>query len=242
MIRGFYTARTGLTAHQARLDTIANNMANVSTTGFKPMRTAFKDLVYQNLNRPTTEDTATVGHGVKVNKNDILMQLGAPNPTGRDLDFALIDANAFFALETPTGEIRYTRDGNFSLSNVDDTYYLVGANGDRVLNVDEEAFEVEIDENGRYTTINAEDLAVYSFPNPLALWSMEGTTFSPTAESGDGELIENPTIMPGYLENSAVEIASEMTSMIEANRAFSFNARMVQTADEVEQIVNTLRQ
>jgi flagellar basal-body rod protein FlgG len=241
MIRGFYTARTGLTAHQARLDTIANNMANVSTTGFKPMRTAFKDLIYQNLNRPEAEDTANVGHGVKMNKNDILMQQGAPTPTGRDLDFCLTEENAFFALETATGEIRYTRNGNFALANADDAFYLVGSNGDRVLNIDEEAFEVEMDENGQYT-VTAEDLAVYSFPNPLGLWSMEGTTFSPTPESGEGELLENPAMMSGYLENSAVEIAYEMTNMIEANRAFSFNARMVQTADEVEQIVNTLRQ
>jgi flagellar basal-body rod protein FlgG len=240
MIRGFYSARTGLVAHQERMNTIANNMANVSTTGFKPMRTAFKDLIYQNINRPEAESPANVGHGVKMNKNDILIQVGAPTPTGRELDFCIIEENAFFAVETPTGEIRYTRNGNFSLANVDDTYYLVGANGDRVLNADEEAFEVEMDENGQYT-INAEDLAVYSFPNPLGLWSLEGTTFSPTPESGDGELIENPQIMSGYLENSAVEIAYELTNMIEANRAFSFNARMVQTADEVEQVINSLR-
>jgi flagellar basal-body rod protein FlgG len=240
MIRGFYSARTGLTAHQERLNTIANNMANVNTEGFKPMRTAFKDLIYQNLNRPTAVNPAIVGHGVKVNKNDILMQQGAPNPTGRALDFCLTQDNAFFALETPSGEIRYTRNGSFALANIDDTFYLVGANGDRVLNADEEAFEVELDENGQYT-INPEDLAVYSFPNPLALWSMEGTTFSPTPESGEAELIENPAVMAGYLENSAVEISYEMTNMIEANRAFGFSARMVQTADEVEQIINTLR-
>lgn len=240
MIRGFYTARTGLVAHQERLNTVANNMANVNTSGFKPMRTVFKDLIYQNINRAEAENAAYVGHGVKVNKNDISMQQGAPTPTSRDLDFCIVEDNAFFGVQTAAGELRYSRSGSFSLSNEDDAWFLVNGNGEYILNPDGEPIEIEMDENMQYE-LNPEDIGVYSFPNPYGLWSMEGTTFYPTPESGEAVVVENAKVMSGYLENASVEIASEMVSMIEANRAFSFSARMVQTADEVEQIVNTLR-
>lgn len=241
MIRGFYSARSGLIYHQEHLNTIANNIANVSTVGFKAMRTSFKDLIYQNINRPEAESAANVGHGVKINKNDLLMRGASLVPTGRELDFAIIEENGFFAVQTPAGETLYARSGNFSLSNADDTYYLINGSGHRVLNVDGDEIEIEFDDDGQYV-LDPEEIGVFRFPNPYGLWATEGTHFAETPESGAAELIETPTLRQNYLEGSGVEIANEMTQMIEASRAFGFSARMLQTSDEVEQTVNSLRQ
>jgi flagellar basal-body rod protein FlgG len=233
-------------AHQERLNVIGNNLANVNTFGFKPMRTAFKDLIYQNINRPDAVSPADVGHGVKINKNDLIMTEGMLNPTQRDLDFALVEENAFFASVTPAGDIRYTRNGAFALSNEDDVYYLVTGNGDRVLDADGEEIEIEFDENGMYN-LDPNTLGVFRFPNPYGLWAMSGTTFVETPESGAPTLVDEegdllgPIMRRNYLENSAVEIAVEMTGMIEASKAFSFSAKMAMTADEIEQTVNSLR-
>ncbi|MCL2056395.1 MAG: flagellar hook-basal body protein [Oscillospiraceae bacterium] len=256
MIRGFYNARSGLIAHQDRLNVISNNIANVNTVGFKPMRTAFKDLIYQNLNRRTAENEVQTGHGVKVNKNDILISQGAPAYTGRELDLTLIGENNFFAVQTRGGEIRYTRSGNFSWNNDDGTWYLVNGNGERLLDSDWQVIEAQPDDNGKLPSFNGmgelmfpgsadveAEAGIFSFSNPFGLWSMEGTTFYPTPESGPALQVDpqDRSLVQAYLENSSVEIAHEMVSMIEAQRAFSFNSRMVQTADEVEQIVNSLR-
>ncbi|MDL2232211.1 flagellar hook-basal body protein [Ruminococcaceae bacterium OttesenSCG-928-L11] len=239
MIRGFYSARSGLIGHQDHINTIANNISNVSTVGFKPMRTAFKDLIYQNLNRPDAE-AANVGHGVKINKNDVMVFQGAPTPTGRSLDFALTEENAFFAVESMSGEIRYTRNGCFGMSNNDDTWYLINGSGEYVLDMDGERIEFEEDDDGNLT-FDVETLGVFSFANPYGLWNMEGTTFYPTPESGEAVAIEYPSVTQSALENSAVEIAKEMADLVEASKAFSFSAKMLQTADEIEQTVNSLR-
>lgn len=219
---------------------MANNLANVSTVGFKPMRTAFTDLMYQNLNRVRNENIAQTGHGTKINKNDILMNQGALTPTENPLDFAIIDDGGFFAVETETGDIRYTRAGNFSLSNSDDTYYLVNGNGDRVLDAEGEQIEVEFDEFNNMQ-FDPSVIGVYRFPNPWGLEAINGTAFLQTDVSGEAEAIESPTLKSGYTENSAVEIAQEMAQVIEASKAFSFSSKMVQVADEIEQTINQLR-
>lgn len=240
MIRGYYTARSGLLAHQEHLNTIANNMSNVNTVGFKPMRTAFTDLMYQNLNRANVENTTMLGHGTKINKNDIMMHQGALASTNRALDFALPDEGAFFAVQTASGDIRYTRAGNFSLSNSDDTYYLVDANGNRVLDADGEEIEVEFDDADNLD-FDPAVIGVYRFANAWGLQAAGGNSFIATAMSGEAESLESATIKAGFLENSAVEISDEMVNVIEASKAFSFSSRMVQVADEVEQIINSLR-
>lgn len=241
MIRGFYTARTGLKAHQEHMNTIANNMANVNTTGFKPMRTAFKDLIYQNLNREEVENEALVGHGVKINKNDVQMGPGALQPTSFALDYAILPENGFFALEDSQQNTFYTRAGDFKLSNEDDTYYLVTGNGDYVLDEDGSTIEIEFDEENQ--PIMDVNIGVYSFPNPYGLSLVGQNKFVATDISGEAESLEDPQylVKNGYVEGSAVEIAKEMADVIEASKAFSFSSRMVQVADEVEQTVNNLR-
>lgn len=240
MIRGFYTARSGLMAHQDHMSVMANNLANTNTFGFKPMRTAFTDLMYQNLNRVRNENVAQTGHGVKINKNDLMMNQGALQPTQSNLDFAIIDDGGFFAVETAEGDIHYSRAGNFSLSNVDDTFYLVNGNGDRVLDADGGQIEVEFDDNNNMI-FDPSVIGVYRFPNPWGLDAVNGNSFLQTDISGEAEAIEEPSLKQSYLEASAVEVANEMANVIESSKAFSFSSRMVQVADEIEQTVNSLR-
>lgn len=254
MIRGFYTARSGLMAHQDHMSVMANNLANTNTVGFKPMRTAFTDLMYQNLNRVRNENAAQTGHGVKINKNDLMMNQGALQPTQSNLDFAIIDEGGFFAVETAAGDIHYSRAGNFSLSNFDDTFYLVNGNGDFVLDAEGERIEVEFyandDEEVKKGAAEAgtikfdlliSSIGVYRFPNPWGLDAINGNSFLRTDISGEAEALEQPTLRQGYIEAAAVEVANEMANVIESSKAFSFSSRMVQVADEIEQTVNSLR-
>lgn len=240
MIRGFYTARSGLMAHQEHMSVMANNIANVNTVGFKPMRTAFTDLIYQNLNRVENENVAQTGHGVKINKNDIMMNQGSLISTDGQFDFAIMNEGGFFAVQTPTGETRYSRAGDFRLSDSDGTYYLVDGSGNRVLTADGSEIEVSFDD-GADVTFDSSEIGVFRFPNPWGLESREGTTFIQTEMSGEAEAVESPTLRQGYLENSGVEISVEMVNIIEASKAFSFNSKMVQVADEIEQTINGLR-
>lgn len=240
MIRGFYTARSGLLAHQEHMNTLANNLANVNTVSFKPMRTAFSDLIYQNINRDEVENEAMVGHGVKVNKNDVMMAQGALQPTDRILDVALLEENMFFAVQDARGDVFYTRAGNFALSNEDDTYYLVSGTGERVLDQDGEEIEIEFDDEDNMIWDPAV-LGVFRFPNPYGLTLTGGNKFQVSDTSGEAEEVENPRYRTSYLEGSAVQIADDMSNVIIAQKAFNFSSRMVMVADEVEQTINGLR-
>jgi flagellar basal-body rod protein FlgG len=240
MIRGFWSARSGLLAQQSHMDTIANNMANANTTAFKPMHTSFKDLMYQNMNRPQAEDTAMTGVGVKVNTNDLLMAQGAPRASGRAMDMCLLGDGEFFSVETPDGNIQYTRAGNFNVLLEDDEPYLVDGNGNYVLDMDGDTIILDYDENNRLV-FDPDMVGVYRFPNAYGLSLVGSNNFVETVNSGAPEAVENPEYKAGYLEGSAVEIAVEMVNVIEASKAFSLNARMSQVADEIEQTVNSLR-
>ena len=270
MIRGFYSARLGINAQQEHLNVIANNMANLNTVGFKGSRVSFADLMYQNLNRNTAENAVMVGHGVKINKTDLSMEQGALEPTGYHLDYAITQEGQFFAVRDAAGDISYTRAGNFILSADDSgNYYLADSRGNRILDPDGEDIEVEFEEienkvpvkdsdgnivkdadgNIVYNTFYGEGapivtkdmVGVFSFRNSYGLNQVGANMFVATDVSGEATVVEQPNIMAGFLEGSAVEVSNEMVKMIEASRAFSFNSRMVQVADEVEQTINNLR-
>ena len=151
MIRAFYTARSGLIAHQENMNVISNNMANVNTVGFKGQRTSFSDLIYQNLNRPTAENPAMIGHGVRINKTDLIMSQGPLIPTNRTLDFALTNSGQFFAVQNAIGEVEFTRAGNFILSQDEGgAWFLATPNGDRVLDSEFEPIEIEFEQLRHY--------------------------------------------------------------------------------------------
>jgi len=243
MMRGFWTARTGMIQHEMKLGVVANNFANVNTVGFKPTKVSFTDLMYQNINRPNAEGTAMVGHGVKINKTDIVFTQGALAP-GTRLDFAITVPNGFFAVQDPFGNIQYTRNGSFIMSTEDgETFYLAAGNGDRVLDADGGHIELEFDERGELILVPHEDIGVFTFPNHYGLHSVANTRFVPSGNSGEATEVENvrDILVQGYTEDSSVEMAMEMVRVIHANRAFAFNSRIITIADELEQTVNQLR-
>jgi len=244
MIRGFYTARSGLLAHQEKMNVISNNMANVNTTGFKGQRVSFTDLMYQNINRPTAENPAMIGHGIKIKKSALIVTQGPLQATNRFLDFALTEPGQFFAVQSPTGEIVYTRAGGFILSRDEDgSFFLSVPNGDRVLDSEFEPIEIEFEDENGAPIIDINAIGIFRFDNPYGLYLLGANYYTPSENSGEAVAIEGNVrgIRVGFLEGSNVEMATEMVRVIEASRAFSFSSRMVQVADEVEHTVNTLR-
>ncbi|WRS26675.1 flagellar hook-basal body protein [Oscillospiraceae bacterium MB08-C2-2] len=241
MIRGFHTAATGLSTHQNHLNIVANNISNANTVGFKAMNASFQDLVYQSLERVEGLPEAQVGHGVKIAKSDVVMEQGPLQPTERKLDFALTNSGQFFAVRNPeSDEIRYTHAGNFIISNDSDTLYLATASGDRVLDEDGSDIELQYNEEGQLD-FSEFNLGVFHFANPYALELAGSNSFRAPELAGEAVAVEDPEYKQGYLEGSSVAVSDEMVKMIEASKAFSFNSRMVQVADEVEQVVNSLR-
>ncbi len=234
MIRGFYSATSGLISQQTHLDTIANNMANAGTNGYKPQQTSFATLLYENVNAPLAQ--IQTGHGTRVLQNTTNFAQGEMRSTERNLDFAIL-GNGFFALEEgETGNLSYTRDGNFQYKVEGDMRYLVNATGQYVLDGDGTRIEIEKGKDA-----NAAQLGVYEVPNSYGLEHLGGNRYAVTTTSGEAEGVENPNIKQGYLEASKVDVAKEMVKMIEASKAFALNSKVVTTADELEQITNQLR-
>ena len=233
MIRGFYTAASSLAAQQTSLNVIANNVANISTTGFKPQQVGFSSLLQENINGGAA-NTIRIGHGIRVSKTGLNLTQGDLKKTDMPLDFAIM-GEGFFAVENEEGgDITYTRDGSFRSLIDGKRNYLVDASGNYVLDTRER--KIQLGENFDYKQIG-----VFQFQNPYGLELAGGNRFSPTEASGDPEDIEKPDIKVGYLENSAVQMAEEMVKMIEASKGFSFGSRVLQTADEMEKTINQLR-
>lgn len=246
MIRGFYTGASCLVSRQASLNTIANNVANISTTAYKPQQTAFSALMYQNIRGGAGEDNyISVGNGVRVEKTGIDFSQGDLNNTNRPLDCAIV-GGGFFAVENrEDGTVTYTRDGNFQLSVDGSETYLVNSAGNYVLDADGEWIEVTAaatDADGNVTGgLDPSQVGVYIFPNQYGLELAGGNQYRATELSGEGEALESPAVKVGYLENSRVQIAQEMVKMIEASKGFSFGSKIVQAADEMEKVINQLR-
>lgn len=249
MIRGFYTASSGLKWQQASLDVAANNIANINTVGYKPQQLEFMEALSSSL-ASAGEDVQKLvaGSGVKGAETAKSFAQGTLETTGRNLDVA-IEGNGFFATADRNGQISYTRAGNFSASTVDDQNYLVSASGDFVLSQSGEpvTFEGQPEDlvlggpGGGDAEGTAVSLGVFKFSNPYALEQGGEDKYRANAASGVAEDADDATIKQGYLETSAVDMAAEFTRVIQAQRAFQFNAKMIQVADEIEQMTNTLR-
>ncbi|MBR0597551.1 flagellar hook-basal body protein [Sinanaerobacter chloroacetimidivorans] len=233
MIRGFYAAASGLISQQTNLNTIANNVANISTTGFKPQQASFLSLLYANLNGGDG-NTISSGHGVKVEKTGIDFTQGNLIKTDREMDMAIL-GDGFFAIENrEDGTVTYTRDGTFQIGMEDDDPYLVNASGNYVLDRDGDRIELE-------DGFDPAEVGVFVFENKYGLLLVGGNQFAVTESSGEAEEMEEPNVKTGYLEGSRVQIAQEMVKMIEASKGFSFNSRIVQATDEMEKMTNQLR-
>ncbi len=268
MMRALWTAASGMIGQQTNLDTIANNLSNISTTGYKTQAANFKTLIYQNLQRVSTTTTgepkpvgAQVGLGVRVGSISSDFTQGNLNASNGEFDYA-IQGNGFFMVQLEDGSTAYTRNGHFNVSVMSDGLALTDTSGRPVLDVngnpivlsgDYRATELEIDQAGRLTYPDAAGNQQYVgiqvglayFPNASGLEKGSGSNYLETAASGEptiytaGDL--DAKIVSGYLESSNVQAADEMVNMIIAQRAYEMNSRAIRASDEMLQQANNLR-
>ena len=232
-----YSAMTGAQTQQKRMDVIANNLSNLSTTGFKSRQGAFSELIYQNMNAAEGEDTRLLrGAGARMVKADSDFSQGVVTPTGMDLDYA-IDGDGFFALYDPlTEEISYTRNGHFSLSEqVDGSFMLVSDTGKWVLNSQGQP-------NNMRSAEDDYDIGVYIFEQKNGMLNVGQSEFVPVEKNGQPIVSQDKEgLLQGYLENSNVDFEREIVHMIESQRVYQMNIQMVKTTDEVTNTINSLR-
>ena len=243
MNTAFYTASSGVKYMQRSMDVTANNIANSETPGFKVSVSAFSDLLYSNIHRGANEqtDNLKVGHGVKLSGTSMVMNQGAMQPTERELDFAIV-GEGFFAVENDAGERNYTRAGNFYVKLDSDVAYLTTAAGEYVLSTDGERIELNADGSSQLNLEGMQTkIGVFQFPNKYALEEVGQNKYKATELAGEPQVGEGYNLLQSYLEASNSELSKEMVDVIVTQRAFQFNARVVQVADELEATVNNLR-
>jgi flagellar basal-body rod protein FlgG len=260
MIRALYTAASGMSAQQANLETVANNLANSATAGFRQRRLQFEDMIYQNLITPgsaqsqqTLSAGLQIGLGTRSAATEMIMTQGDFNQTGNTLDLAIQGAG-FFQVSRPDGTIAYTRAGNFHRNNQGS---IVTAEGDMVLpaiTIPSNATAVTISQYGVVSaTIPGQTAAAQlgtiqlaTFANPGGLNSVGGNLFEQTASSGNpitdapGGTTGMGTLQQGYLENSNVDVVAEFVQMILAQRAYESNSKVVHVADDMYSQINNM--
>ena len=255
MLKAIAGSASAMNAQQAKMDTIANNLANINTTGYKKSRADFSEIVWQKLSGSgipvdtgsQEQKDSMVGGGVMVSGVTTNLMSGPLLETGRPLDLAVL-GEGFFKVILPDGEERYTRDGTFSLDlngnmTTSSGYQLDGIQippGSVDLNIAVDG-KVSASAEGEITEVG--QVWLYKFSSASDL-KQEGENLFSTA----GEAVEGipgsdgfGTIRQGCLEASNVDLTEEMTSMIEAQRAYSFSARIMRTADEMLGLANNLR-
>lgn len=260
MIRALYTAASGMSAQQANLDTVANNLANSATAGFRRRRLQFEDMIYQNMITPgspqsqqTTSAGLQIGLGTRSAATEMIMTQGDFNQTGNKLDIAIQGAG-FFQISRPDGTIAFTRSGNFHRNNQG---MMVTADGDTVLpsiTIPSNATDITISQYGvvsatipgQSTSAQLGTIQLATFANPGGLNSIGGNLFEQTASSGN-PITDNPggntgmgTLQQGYLENSNVDVVAEFVQMILAQRAYESNSKVVHVADDMYSQINNM--
>lgn len=260
MMRSLYTASTGMYAQQLNVDTLAHNMSNVNTNGFKKQRVEFQDLLYQTIKRPTaTADVnepvgLSVGLGVKSAAISTLFGQGNLQSTENPLDVA-INGTAFFKLQVPGyTDPLYSRDGAFK---IDASGQLVTTDGNLVIGVDalpDGAYDTAIGKDGTVTyklpdtseVQEAGRIELVKFMNPTGLARLGTNLYQNTPNSGDPvdwdpESDSTVTLESTYLESSNVQVVEEMVNLITAQRAYDINSKVIQSSDEMLQTATNLR-
>ncbi|MDE2128466.1 flagellar basal-body rod protein FlgG [mine drainage metagenome] len=258
MIRSLYVAKTGLEAEQTRMDVIANNLANVNTTGFKGARAVFQDLLYQNLTQPGAQSSQStqypsglqLGTGVRPVATERLMTQGNLTQTGNSLDVA-INGQGFFQVLKPDGTIAYTRDGTFQLNNQGQLVTSSGYLLQPTVTVPASAQTITIGNDGTVSVTlpgqsspqQVGSLQLASFVNPTGLQSIGDNLYLQTGSSGapnTGQPTLNGlgSVQQGYLESSNVNVVAELVDMISTQRAYEVNSKAVQASDQMLQYVN----
>ncbi|MCL2821092.1 MAG: flagellar hook-basal body protein [Oscillospiraceae bacterium] len=251
-------AASGLRNQQTRIDSIANNVANANTVGFKNARLDFKDSLYTVGLTPgpnrTVDGNLKKGHGLMTNAVTRDFKQAHFERTERELDFA-IENEGFFAFQNAVGEVVYGRNGVFNLSVEADGTYIVNGEGLYVLDENENRIQIplgtnkiEYDTDGtlRFVTYDSVELGratlgMFTFRNLKGLAAAGSTTFSATPAAGERRLAENAILRQGVIEGSNVKLADEMARLIRTQRAFQLASRALSTADQMEGIANQMR-
>jgi len=253
-MRALKIAATGMAAQQMRVETISNNLANMSTTGYNTRRAEFADLHYQQLSRAGTVSAADgtvlptgvqLGLGVRPSAITVHLEQGALSSTGGDLDVA-IEGKGYLEVTLPSGQSAYTRDGALKRSA---DGLIVTSEGFAVapeITIPDDAFSVSINADGEVyayfqDSVEAQLLGQFNlvgFTNPKGLEALGGNLFSETEASGQ-PLVGDPgedglgTLRQGYLEDSSVDAVKEVTELIEAQRGYELNSKVISAADQM---------
>jgi len=252
-VGAIYEAATGLKSQQTRLDTIAANIANINTVGYKSQRVDFKDALYKAMDTPVGNSEAgnlRTGSGVLLGATTTDVSEGTVSETGNPLDFAL-NGKGYFTVQTPTGETLYTRNGDFQISVENGASYLVTAQGYYVLDSagkriqlpQDSTSDISVTESGvlKVEDTTIADLGITSFPNPDGLDAAGDTCYRATQVSGTAAPAGQVTVKQGRLEQSNVDLAQEMTLLIRSQRAYSLASKALQTADDMKGLANNIR-
>ncbi len=261
-MKALSTAATGMLAQQLNVEIISNNIANLNTTGYKRRRAEFQDLLYQNIERVGANSTAQgtvvpsgiqVGVGVRAAGVYRISSQGSLELTDNPLDIA-INGRGFFRVQLPNGDQVYTRAGSFQL---DQNGQIVTSEGFQVLpgiNVPQEAIDITINQEGEVQVlldgqINPQvvgQLDLATFANEAGLEAVGSNLLRETQASGPATVATPGTagfglIEQGFLERSNVDAVQEITNLISAQRAYELNSRVISTADQMMDSVNSLR-
>jgi flagellar basal body rod protein FlgG len=241
----FYTSRAGMIAQQQGLNIYANNIANVNTVGYKAMRPSFAECIY-TLQHPNREQWQT-GHGQRLSKTDLMWQESQFIASDQPLDFALPNDGFFMTLDE-FGNTFLTRDGVFKISNTGEQWELVNGFGDFVLGHDGNRIVVPflLNDDGQVTTNIDYDtltdlIGVFAVPNNWGLDQSANNRFIVTGRSGDAVAMLDYDKVRGALEMSSTDLAGDMVRIIETQRSYQLNARIVKVSDEIMSTVNGLR-
>lgn len=259
MERALWSAVTGMKAHELSMDTIANNLSNINTTGFKNSRISFQDMLYSALRTPGATSGEgevpvgiQVGHGTRVSGISKNFQQGALVETGNQLDLA-IEGDGFFEVLLPDGTYAYSRDGSFKTSGTGEVVTADGYKASGIDTVDQGTTEITIAPDGSFTSVvngisvQKSKITLVRFNNPEGLRSIGKNLFTQTESSGDPQRGLNPgengmgTIAQRYIEASNVNAAEELVNMITTQRAYEATSKAIKASDEMMGIANTLR-
>ncbi len=261
-MRSLDIGATGMMAQQLNVDVISNNIANMTTTGYKKQRAAFQDLIYQNINRPgsTSSDAGTtvpsglqIGLGVKGGAIYRMHSQGTIQQTNNELDLALL-GRGFFQITMPDGTTAYTRDGTFQINENGELVTVQGYIVNPGITIPDNALSIDINQEGEVLVNiqgqagfeNLGQIQLADFINPTGLEAIGSNLYVETIASGAPVVgIANQgqfgAIEQGSLEQSNVDVVSEITSLITAQRSYEMNSKVISTSDEMLRSVAQLR-
>ena len=255
MIRSLWISKTGMDAQQTQMDVTANNLANVSTTGFKKSRAVFEDLLYQTIRQPGAQSSQQtqlpsglqIGTGVKPVATERLFTQGNLQQTSNPLDIA-VQGNGFFQVQMPDGSAAYTRDGSFQVNAQGQLVTSSGFAVQPAITIPANVLSitvardgvVSVTRSGQATPTQVGTIQLTSFLNPAGLMSMGENLYTETAASGTPGSNAPGTngmglLSQGYVETSNVNVVEELVGMIQTQRAYEINSKAIQTSDQMLQ-------